>query len=292
MKKIFLNALIIIGIIIVTFIITGVNINIQSGVWGMPKGLSSLTIFISFFLLSSSGLSLFKKRLGYWGIYAPILTAFLFLFLPKALNSTIFFTLKLIPFHLSAVLGLLVGYIFYTAGKKKYQSSAMISIFPVLMTLGVNDLWVHKIEYGTFTGEIDSNNIIPFEMTDKDGQIITHESLRGKVVLLDFWFISCGPCWIKFPKLQEIYDRYHSNPLVEIYAVNRPMQRDEPGQLYSSIEKREYSFPVLRGTQEIMDAFNVYVYPSVAIIDQTGKVVFMGEIEKAEEHIERLLESL
>ena len=112
----------------------------------------------------------------------------------------------------------------------------LLAIFPLFMTLGFYDLWFHRIEYGNWTGEVVEQKIAFFELQNKEGETINNDSLKGKIVLFDFWFLRCGPCWVKFPDLQRIHEQYQSNPLVEIYAVNRPMRSDKPGALFSKIE--------------------------------------------------------
>ena len=59
----------------------------------------------------------------------------------------------------------------------------------------------------------------PFALTDTSGSAIDSESLRGKVVLLDFWASWCFPCMEKMPKLKELYDRYQGDGF-EVIGVN------------------------------------------------------------------------
>jgi thiol-disulfide isomerase/thioredoxin len=59
----------------------------------------------------------------------------------------------------------------------------------------------------------------PFALTDISGSAIESESLRGKVVLLDFWASWCFPCMEKMPKLKALYDSYHGDGL-EVIGVN------------------------------------------------------------------------
>ena len=160
-------------------------------------------------------------------------------------------------------------------------------MFPFFMSLGINDLWTHKMEYGNWSGPIAEQKIAPFELINKVGEIVDNESLKGKVVLLDFWFIGCGPCWVRFPEVQRIYEKYKDHNEFALFAVNRD---DDPAKLFSRIEEKGYTFPVLRGTQKEMDALGVYKYPTVMITNKNGDLVFSGELEHAEKTLESMLE--
>ena len=47
-----------------------------------------------------------------------------------------------------------------------------------------------------------------FSATDLDGNPISLEQYRGKVVLLDFWAVWCGPCIAEMPNVKKVYDTY------------------------------------------------------------------------------------
>jgi len=287
------NTLIKVLIILLLFIITVAGIllaiAIGEGAWNLPKGLGLILAFLLLFGLTSVSLLKFKNKIGLYGVLIPIILGVLLLILPKAFNSTLKFSLKVSPFYISILLGILSGYLYYIKAIRKLALPLLLSIFPLLMSFGVYDLWIHKIEYGSWTGEVNEQKVAPFELLAKNGDLVTNETLADRIVLLDFWFISCGPCWVKFPDLQRIYEKYQSNPEVEIYAVNRPMPRDKPGALFQRIEDKEYTFPVLGGTQQVMDLLGVYKYPSVMILNQKGEMVFMGELEDAELKLESML---
>lgn len=57
-----------------------------------------------------------------------------------------------------------------------------------------------------------------FTLTDYEGQEVTLESLRGKVVLLNYWATWCGPCRLELPEMDKYVRRHRSAPLA-IYAI-------------------------------------------------------------------------
>jgi thiol-disulfide isomerase/thioredoxin len=54
----------------------------------------------------------------------------------------------------------------------------------------------------------------PFAVTTLDGQRISLDDLKGKVVLLDFWATWCGPCREALPHMQKIAKNFQGQPLV------------------------------------------------------------------------------
>src|SRR5207237_5583919 len=54
----------------------------------------------------------------------------------------------------------------------------------------------------------------PFAVTTTDGQRVSLDDLKGKVVLLDFWATWCAPCQKALPHMRELAKKFHDQPFV------------------------------------------------------------------------------
>ncbi|MEE8156181.1 MAG: TlpA disulfide reductase family protein [Phycisphaerales bacterium] len=59
----------------------------------------------------------------------------------------------------------------------------------------------------------------PFKLTDLNGNEISTDNWKGKVILMDFWATWCGPCVAEMPKLKKLYADYHDRGL-EVVGIS------------------------------------------------------------------------
>jgi len=119
------------------------------------------------------------------------------------------------------------------------------------------------------------------------------DSLKGKVVLVDFWASWCEPCKQSFPVMEDLHKRYAEKGLI-IIAVNVDENRAD---MEAFLKKNNVSFSILRdGGQKLVDKTGIATMPSSFLIDREGKVRFAhtgfrgAETKKKyEEEIESLL---
>ena len=275
--KIVINALSVLLIFISSFVaILFPSIMINGLRW--PPGFGLIASFALIYLVSAGYSNAFSKRLSGNTIAIAILSAFLLFAVLDLSSASIKYAIKMSPLYLSWILGFVSGIVHGRNGFK-LKKLILFASFPIIMSFSLYDLMMHRIDYGNFSGAVENPEVVPFEFINKEVQAISNQDLKGKVVWLDFWFIGCPPCWRIFPEVQRVYDQNRDNPEFALYAVNR---FDDPQKLFTRIEEKGYTFPVVRGTQEAMDALGVYVYPTVILINKKGEVVFMGELDEAE----------
>ena len=110
------------------------------------------------------------------------------------------------------------------------------------------------------------------------GEKITPESLRGKVVMVIFWATSCTTCVGEMPKMVETYNKFKSQGL-EFVAV--AMSYDAPNYVVNYAQTRQLPFKVaLDVSGDAAKAYgNVNMTPTTFLIGKDGKILkrYLGE---------------
>ncbi len=128
-------------------------------------------------------------------------------------------------------------------------------------------MFTENSERFTKVYDLDKKPVPAFELTTIEGETFTAESLKGKVVVLSFWFIGCPPCIREMPELNTIVDKYEGNEEVVFLSYSL----DEAESLKNFLTKKTFKFHIADKNHD-MTAFNVAGYPTNFIIDQNGVV--------------------
>ncbi len=117
-----------------------------------------------------------------------------------------------------------------------------------------------------------------------DGEALTLESLRGKVVVLDFWGTWCGPCRAAIPHLKELYAEHKDRGLIVI-GVHTTNAGDRMAKFAAS---QEIDYPIAVDVDgKTVKAFRVDSYPDYYLIDRAGNLrvadLANGDLDRAVE---------
>jgi peroxiredoxin len=109
----------------------------------------------------------------------------------------------------------------------------------------------------------------PFAVTTTDGQRVSLDDLKGKVVLIDFWATWCAPCREALPHVRDIAKKFQGQPLV---VLSVSVDTDEQ-KWKDFIAKNEMTWPQYRDqgfTGPIARMFGVEAIPHTFTIDADG----------------------
>jgi thiol-disulfide isomerase/thioredoxin/Flp pilus assembly protein TadD len=113
-----------------------------------------------------------------------------------------------------------------------------------------------------------------FSFTSLQGDYITLEDLKGKVVVLDFWGTWCPPCVESVPELRNLHKRYSKEASFVLIGISSDRE-EEVWKEFTG--KNKMVWPQYRDeNRKIQNAFNIRAYPTYIVIDHEGIVRYQS----------------
>ena len=122
-----------------------------------------------------------------------------------------------------------------------------------------------------------------------DGATFDLASLRGQVVVLDFWATWCPPCVESLPKTVQTADRYAAQG-VRLYAVNAWDSAEKAGAFLTKNDIK-VAVPLITDRSDILSRYNVQYIPQVVVIDRAGQVTAVSDGVASEEWLAEAIET-
>ena len=118
-----------------------------------------------------------------------------------------------------------------------------------------------------------------FDLETPDGKSVSLKSLRGQVVVLDFWATWCGPCKMAMPGIQKVHDQFKGKP-VRVFGVNCWERGGDPVKF---MKEKSYTYGLLLKGDKVADTYKVSGIPTFYVIDTEGKIAYAGQFKPGHE---------
>jgi peroxiredoxin len=131
---------------------------------------------------------------------------------------------------------------------------------------------------------------IDLRFTAMDGRAIDLAKMKGKVVLVEFWSTTCGPCIAELPALKAAYEKFHDRGF-EVVAISLD---DKESALRRFIKEKDLPWPQHfdgKGWEnEFAVRYGVFGIPTVWLVDKRGRLRDTNVRYEVENRVKALLE--
>lgn len=128
------------------------------------------------------------------------------------------------------------------------------------------------------SGSNDSRQAPDFSLSGPAGKTITLSSLKGRVVLVNFWATWCDSCKEELPALSEVFSKHGKDPF-DLLAVS--VEEDAAVKVPPFAALNKLPFTILYADRKTMDAYAVRGLPASYLIAADGTIVrrYLGPID-------------
>ncbi len=125
-----------------------------------------------------------------------------------------------------------------------------------------------------------------FRGVSLDGRTFDSKSLLGKIVVVNLWFIACGPCRREIPKLNDVAREFRDKGV--IFIAPTP---DKTEQLREFLKTAPFDYNIIPEADGIIEQFNTIHFPTHVVIDRNGQIesLMIGAGERRPEEVRRAL---
>ncbi len=109
-----------------------------------------------------------------------------------------------------------------------------------------------------------------FNETDINGNRYKLKDLKGKVIVINFWFINCPPCRMEIPELNEMVASYKDNKDVVFIGI----ALDEKYEIQEFLKIFPFDYNIIENGKNLALSYRVNSFPTHVVVDRDGKVKF------------------
>ncbi|PAW92001.1 hypothetical protein CKK33_00215 [Mucilaginibacter sp. MD40] len=122
----------------------------------------------------------------------------------------------------------------------------------------------------TSEGFVNGEPMESFKEKTIDGNKIDLKALKGKIVVLNFWFINCPACRAEMPELNQAVANYSTDP--DIVFVGLCL--DQGWEIKDFLKKTPFNFQHIADARYYGNKYKVSLYPTTVVLDKQGIVRF------------------
>lgn len=161
-----------------------------------------------------------------------------------------------------------------TCGSKLYETQRKIYANDISRKLGLNSLSSRsnialRNAWNEWADCVHGKTIPSLDFTTINGKRYSDSNLRGKILVINFWFKGCAPCVSEMPSLNKLRNEFQNKEVVFIgFATDA---EEDLKALY--LNSGKFLFDIVANSGNIAGKFVFDGYPTTYIVDQNRKIV-------------------
>ncbi len=174
----------------------------------------------------------------------------------------------------------------FSMRQENIDGKKVITIFPT----DESETAKFNAKMKAFREELIGKKIESFKFADLNDKKWNSKDLKGKVVVMNFWFTGCKPCIQEMPLLNEVVAANKDKAILFI----APAPEEKP-QINKFLQKYQFDYNIIPSSTNYADKLGIEVYPTHFIIDKEGVIrqVLIGYSadikDKLQQEINKLL---
>jgi thiol-disulfide isomerase/thioredoxin len=113
-----------------------------------------------------------------------------------------------------------------------------------------------------------------WKLKDLDGNLVSSDQFKGKVVIVDFWATWCGPCRSELPGYIRLQEKYAKEGLV---IVGMATNDESPEVVKEFVRQHGINYRIVVGEEGVAAAFGgpegIQGIPTTFIVNRAGNIV-------------------
>ncbi|MFH6999678.1 TlpA family protein disulfide reductase [Flavobacterium sp. FlaQc-57] len=117
--------------------------------------------------------------------------------------------------------------------------------------------------------EMEGKPFPKFSFKDLEGNLVSNETMKGKIIVIKCWYIHCAACIKEFPEVNQLFEKYKDRK--DILFVS--LAEDTPEQLKVFLARKPLSYSVIPNMKEYMnEALQLNAFPTHFILNKEGMI--------------------